>query len=290
MELVRQTGTVNDVTSAELREYAREHHEREYVLVDVRQPEEYGQGHIPGAHLLPLGELERRSSELSRYAGRTLIFYCRSGGRSARASGWVSRELGLPRVAHLLGGFSGWQGRSLPDFPRLKIFDLGQAPDRLLCQGLELEKGTYLLYDYLGSRLESGPTRDLIADLARAELAHARGLHGLISRISPDRGTGDFETVFAQLRGDVIESGQPFETVVARARELEDLAAPALLELALEIELSAYELYKELASAVTDAEPSRVLTELAQQEKQHSEIVLKALGTWAAHSQSSLAS
>jgi rhodanese-related sulfurtransferase len=38
----------------------------EYLLVDVRQPEEYEAGHIPGAILIPLGELEYRQSELSR--------------------------------------------------------------------------------------------------------------------------------------------------------------------------------------------------------------------------------
>lgn len=38
----------------------------EYLLVDVRQPEEYEAGHIPGAILIPLGELEHRQFELSR--------------------------------------------------------------------------------------------------------------------------------------------------------------------------------------------------------------------------------
>jgi len=38
----------------------------EYLLVDVRQPEEYEEGHIPGAILIPLGELENRLSELNR--------------------------------------------------------------------------------------------------------------------------------------------------------------------------------------------------------------------------------
>lgn len=38
----------------------------EYLLVDVRQPEEYEAGHIPGAILIPLGEIENRVSELNR--------------------------------------------------------------------------------------------------------------------------------------------------------------------------------------------------------------------------------
>jgi len=57
----------------ELRQYMQRHHEKEYLLVDVRQPKEYRGGHIAGAHLLPLGELSARLSELP--VDRDVIFY-----------------------------------------------------------------------------------------------------------------------------------------------------------------------------------------------------------------------
>jgi len=62
-----------NVTADELREYMRTHKEEDYLLVDVRNPKEYGKGHIPGAYLLPVGELSARLSELP--LDRDIIFY-----------------------------------------------------------------------------------------------------------------------------------------------------------------------------------------------------------------------
>ena len=47
-----------------VKQFLREKNPREYNLVDVRQPQEYEQGHIPGAQLIPVSELESRVKEL----------------------------------------------------------------------------------------------------------------------------------------------------------------------------------------------------------------------------------
>ncbi len=62
-----------NLSSEQLRAYLDSHDEEEYVLVDVRQPEEYRRGHIPGARLLPLAELGARLPELP--TDRDIIFY-----------------------------------------------------------------------------------------------------------------------------------------------------------------------------------------------------------------------
>ncbi len=62
-----------DLEPEQVRAYMREHQEEEYLLVDVRQPKEYARGHIPGAVLMPLGELTARMVELP--VDRDLIFY-----------------------------------------------------------------------------------------------------------------------------------------------------------------------------------------------------------------------
>jgi rhodanese-related sulfurtransferase len=66
----------------DVEELARRHAEGAYVL-DVRQPDEYEAGHVPGAVLVPLGELGARQSELP--SDRPLLVICKSGGRSANA-------------------------------------------------------------------------------------------------------------------------------------------------------------------------------------------------------------
>ncbi|HHB75653.1 MAG TPA: rhodanese-like domain-containing protein [Desulfobulbus sp.] len=62
-----------NVNADELRAYMHGHQESEYLLVDVRQHNEYQAGHIAGARLLPLGELSARLSELPM--DRDIIFY-----------------------------------------------------------------------------------------------------------------------------------------------------------------------------------------------------------------------
>jgi len=55
---------VSTWTAEKVRQFMKEKNPDEYNLVDVRQPEEYETGHLPGAKLIPLGELKDRLSEV----------------------------------------------------------------------------------------------------------------------------------------------------------------------------------------------------------------------------------
>ena len=70
------------VPEIDVAELARRHAEGAYVL-DVRQPDEYEAGHVPGAVLVPLDQLEDRQAEVPRDV--PLLVICKSGGRSAAA-------------------------------------------------------------------------------------------------------------------------------------------------------------------------------------------------------------
>lgn len=76
-------------------------------LVDVRQGEEFkgDLGHIPGAHLIVLDTLEENLDKLPK--NQTIVFVCRSGGRSARAS-MIATENGFKNVYNLKGGMILW--------------------------------------------------------------------------------------------------------------------------------------------------------------------------------------
>jgi rhodanese-related sulfurtransferase len=54
------------MTAEQARVYLRERNPHDYNLIDVRQPKEYERGHIPGAHLIPVGELRDRIQEIDR--------------------------------------------------------------------------------------------------------------------------------------------------------------------------------------------------------------------------------
>lgn len=77
------------------------------VLIDVRQPEEYSGdlGHIPGSKLIALDTLPDHMNEIPK--DRTVVFVCRSGGRSARATAYAM-EHGFQNVYNLKGGMILW--------------------------------------------------------------------------------------------------------------------------------------------------------------------------------------
>jgi len=83
----------------------------EAVLIDVREPWEYEEQHIPGARLIPLGELPDRMAELP--TDRDTYVHCRMGGRSSGAVSYL-RARGHPRVRNLRGGLEAWEAAGLP--------------------------------------------------------------------------------------------------------------------------------------------------------------------------------
>ena len=80
-------------------------------LVDVRTPGEYAAGHLPGAKLIPLQEIDHRLAEIDRT--RPVLLYCHTGHRSARALE-ILRDEGFPDAKHLAGGINAWKSAGLP--------------------------------------------------------------------------------------------------------------------------------------------------------------------------------
>jgi rhodanese-related sulfurtransferase len=66
MQIAQFFRRVDTVSPAALREFLRTHAPDDYQLIDVRTPREYERGHLPGARLIPLGELQQRLGELDR--------------------------------------------------------------------------------------------------------------------------------------------------------------------------------------------------------------------------------
>lgn len=77
-----------------------------FEILDVREPEEWESGHIPGAKHIPLGQLEARYKELD--PGKETVVVCRSGNRSGMACEYLS-AMGY-NVINMLGGMSNWPG------------------------------------------------------------------------------------------------------------------------------------------------------------------------------------
>ncbi|ROR34216.1 rhodanese-like domain-containing protein [Inmirania thermothiophila] len=83
------------------------------VVLDVREPHEFREGHIAGAVSVPLARLRERLDELARYRGRPLVVVCRSGSRAPSACALLARS-GFGPVYHLAGGMLAWERANLP--------------------------------------------------------------------------------------------------------------------------------------------------------------------------------
>jgi sulfur-carrier protein adenylyltransferase/sulfurtransferase len=82
------------------------------VVIDVREPDEFARGKIPGAYTIPRGVLEMQVD------GRlpietTIVLYCGGGARSALACKSLA-EMGYDKVENLQGGWQSWVNSGLP--------------------------------------------------------------------------------------------------------------------------------------------------------------------------------
>lgn len=96
-----------DYTPAEV---AQLHADQDIQLIDVRQPHEYDAGRIAGSRLIELAELPTQAEAIER--ARPVVFYCRSGARSAMAT-HAFRQAGYD-AHNMTGGLLGWQAAGLP--------------------------------------------------------------------------------------------------------------------------------------------------------------------------------
>src|SRR5438093_4361601 len=83
------------------------------VLVDVREEDEWSEGHIPGAVHVPRGFLESRIERLAPDHAQPVVLYCSAGNRSVFAAKTLE-ELGYENVVSLAGGYTDWKRNGLP--------------------------------------------------------------------------------------------------------------------------------------------------------------------------------
>jgi rhodanese-related sulfurtransferase len=83
------------------------------LMLDVREPSEWSDGHIAKARHIPLGKLKDRLSELEKFKNKPIIAVCRSGNRSGSACGLLKKS-GFENVHNLAGGMQAWEQAGLP--------------------------------------------------------------------------------------------------------------------------------------------------------------------------------
>jgi len=88
---------------------------KEVVLIDVREPFEYEIAHIEGSKLIPLGEIQNRTSEMD--PNKDIVLQCHHGGRSMKAL-QILQSRGFKKLKNLTGGIDAWAERVDPSMAR----------------------------------------------------------------------------------------------------------------------------------------------------------------------------
>lgn len=107
----REHGKAEQLPQIDARSVDSLRREPSLQVVDVRSPEEWSAGHLPGALHIPLAALPDRIGEMD--AGARIVVQCQGGGRSSIAASFLQAH-GFDSVANLHGGFDAWVASGLP--------------------------------------------------------------------------------------------------------------------------------------------------------------------------------
>lgn len=262
------------LNSEKLRRFIAHRHEKEFALIDVRQPGEYENSHIPGALLIPLPDLVQTMDAVP--VDKELIFYCRNGSRSQAAATMVADEdIARKTIYNLEGGVTAWEGRTTPGFPRIRIFEDSDSITEKLRTAMDLEKGALNYYTRIHGLYSEQPWSSVFSELARAERGHARMVFGILTGL--EAVGEEFESVFDRLPGDVLEGGMALEAALRKVAAVRGRVCMHLIELALQLENQAYDLYRAMADRSIENHAREAFLTIAQAEKGHMRSLARAI-------------
>ena len=260
------SGAVTLVTSTEAQAYCKANPIESYQLIDVRQPGEYQNGHIPGSTLAPLNEL--MSGQLDLEKSTPVIVYCHSGGRSAAAANWLV-EAGFEKVLDIRGGFSAWNGLAAqgPVEMNLNLIKAGAEFADAFAMAYQMEDGLQRFYLKLAPKMNDPKLTAILEKMASFEDHHKDNLK--TKSDNPDSIAGNDEN---QLMEGGFYVDQLVEQVSGRIDSVEQL-----FSLSLAIEAQAFDFYSRLSAQATKADTKALFLEMAEEEKGHLALLSKEM-------------
>jgi sulfur-carrier protein adenylyltransferase/sulfurtransferase len=271
------THAFETITVEALKDYMNSTHEKDYILVDVRQPGEYMQTHIPGALLVPLPEFQSKINSLPK--DRDIVFYCLSGSRSRTAAMMAAdQEITQKNIYSLEGGISKWTGTSLGNVPKVEIFAKSHTIPQLIKIAICMEKGAVKFYEKMQEISILDDSRNIFLQLAKEEMTHAKTLYELLMGYSKEQ-FHNFEDFYEELSSDMVEGGDTLSDLMGYIHGIQKYGCINLLDLAMDMEFVSYDLYRTMAnqkSAEKDVES--ILLKIAQAEKSHMKLIADSYG------------
>lgn len=265
--------TVKNIDPEDARAVLARTRAEEVMILDVRQPWEYEEYHLPGARLMPLPELADRLGELDKDVA--FIVYCQAGVRSMAASRLLVGH-GFGDVYNLVGGAMAWKG-DISIGPReagMSGITGLESPEEFLSMALGMELSLLDFYRDMAASSE-GAVRETLERLMAMEEKHAAAITALYRNVTGGAMAEALDP--GKAVNDAVEGGVgPRALAEAHGEVFTDLVASprGVVQLAMMVEAQALDLYLRCSYLAESKEARRVLHTLAQEEKSH----LKTLG------------
>lgn len=251
---------VQEMSPAQVKEFIHSQPGKGFQLIDVRQPGEYGSGHLPGALLIPLKELPGRSTELD--PRQPTIVYCAVGGRSSAAAQFLQGQ-GFSEVYNMPGGIKGWQERVAtgPMAVDLEIFTGDEEYTDGAAMAYAMEDGLQQFYLALAEQAEAEEEQAMFKRLAGFEALHkTRLLAEFVHRHGADAAM--------PARPGLMEGGYGVDDLLDQVGG-QHLDLTAILDLAMTMETQALDLYSRMAQQSSRPATKALFLAMADEEKGH---------------------
>jgi rubrerythrin len=184
---------------------------------------------------------------------------------------------GFKEVYNMDGGIDAWNGLVAEGTPEagMAYFSLADKPEELIALAWIMEDGSRRFYYSISEFMKDNESSALFKDLTTAEDHHKQSLMKLYSEITDVESNDTPESSLSgEIDTNIMEGGMKVTEALDWAKEKEPTD---ILELAMSLEISAYDLYLLLENNMEDEKSKKVFKVLAEEEKQHLDRLTKVL-------------
>jgi rhodanese-related sulfurtransferase/rubrerythrin len=265
---------VKSISSDEVRAIIKENRTDEYCLLDVRQPVEYEQGHIPGAILIPLAELQSNLNKVK--SDRMTIVYCRSGNRSRSGVG-ILNGAGIEDVYNMEGGMLAYNGLVAAGPPEAGVFCFPEnlTPEELMAMAWYIEDGSQSFLRSIKESAQDPELENVLTDLTAHKIDHKESLSKLYQNISGQLAGEDFPTNVLHKPPQNVMAG--CVSVPEAVNWSKDKAISEIIDLLMALEANTFDLYLKLGRQVESERARSVFMKLSEEESRHLEKIASIL-------------
>lgn len=257
---------VKSILPQEVRKIIKEKSATDYCLLDVRQPGEYEQGHLPGAKLIPLPELEPKIDTIQ--PNKMTIVYCRSGNRSRSAVGMLNGA-GMDDVYNMEGGILAYNGIVAAGPPEAGVFCFPEnmSPEQLIAMAWYIEDGSESYVGIIKEMNQNIEIKDILTNLYEHKVAHKKTLEKLYENISGESVRDSFPTYVLKKPPKIVMSG--CVNVPDAVHWSKDKDASEILDFMMALEANTFDLYLKLGREVKAERARSTFMSLSKEEAGH---------------------